>query len=164
MLILHAAGQTCNKFFTYLKYLGDSFETGERIAVLSPDISLIHYPNLITSKQIQFPFYYKSISKIIGYQNNIKTLHYLFGNKYVTKLLNSVFKIIPGMHFIIEPTGSNKSKNHFKYAVEIKEIFKPSKKIILNVETTFKEKRNTHQVICAVHLRYGDYKTFQGGK
>lgn len=164
MIILHAEGQTANKFFSYLKYLGNSFETNEKIVVLSPDISLQHYPNLKYSNQITFPLYFEFISRIIGYEKNIKSLHYLFGNKYITKLLRVVFKIIPGVRFIIEPTGANKSKNHHKHATEIKKILTPSEHIIQSVEVVFNEKKITHQIICGVHIRYGDYKTFQGGK
>ena len=164
MLILHAEGQTANKFFSYLKYLGDSFETNEKIAVLSPDISLQHYPNLLESKQIRFPFYFRYISNVIGYKNNIKALYYLFGNKYSVKVLNSFFKIIPGVHFIIEPTGANKSKNQHKDADKIKYLFTPSIQITQNVEGVFNEKRISNDIICAVHIRYGDYETFQGGK
>ncbi|MDD4728555.1 MAG: hypothetical protein PHN55_07370 [Dysgonamonadaceae bacterium] len=164
MIILNAAGQTCNKFFTYLKYLGDSLETGEKIVILSPDVSLQHYPNLINSKQIKFPFYFKVISNVIGYQKNIKYLYFLFGNRYSIKFLNSFFKLIPRVRFINAPTGSNKSKNYNKHTTEIKNIFTPNQQIIQNVESVFNEIRITHQIICGVHLRYGDYKTFEGGK
>ena len=164
MIILNAEGQTGNKFFTYLRYIGDSLETGEKLIVLSPDISIQHYPNFLKTKIIKFPFYFKSISKIIGYQNNIKYLYYLFGNKYITRLLVIAFKVIPSVQFIVAPTGSNQSKNHFKHSAEIKKIFTPNLHVTQSVEAIFNEKRNTHQIICAVHLRFGDYKTFQGGK
>ena len=164
MIILHAEGQTGNKFFTYLRYIGDSLETGEKLIVLSPDISIQHYPNFLKSKIIQFPFYYKSVSKALGYKNNINFLYYLFGNKYITKLLKTVFKVIPNIQFVVAPTGSNKSKNHFKYTSEIKKIFTPSFHIIESVKSKFNEVKTSHQIICGVHLRFGDYKTFQGGK
>ena len=164
MIILHAEGQTGNKFFTYLRYLGDSFESGEKIIILSPDVSLQHYPNFTGSKLIKLPFYFKSVSRVIGYQKNIQVLYYLLGNKYITKLLSIFFKIIPNVQFIVAPTGSNKSRNHFKHTTEIKKIFTPSIEIIKSVEAIFDEIHSTHQIICGVHLRFGDYKIFQGGK
>lgn len=164
MIILHAEGQTGNKFFTYLRYLGDCIETGEKIIILSPDISLHYYPNLIDSKLIQFPFYFKLTSNIIGYKNNIKMLYYLFGNKYITRLLNRFFKIIPGVQFIVAPTGSNQSKNHFKHSKKIKKLFTPNQEVVKSVESAFNEKKTTPKIICGVHLRFGDYKTFEGGK
>lgn len=164
MIILHAEGQTGNKFFTYLRYIGDSLETGEKIIILSPDISIRHYPGFFRTKLVKFPFYFKSVSKVIGYQNNIKLLYYLFGNKYATRLLKIVFKLVPGMRFIVAPTGSNKSKNHFKHRAEIKKIFTPSLQVTQNVESVFDKILTTHHIICGVHLRFGDYKTFHGGK
>lgn len=164
MLILHAEGQTGNIFFTYLRYIGDCLETGEKIIVLSPDLSLEHYPNLIKSRLIYFPFYFKTFSNIIGSKNNIKALYYLFGNKYITKLLKYFFIIIPNVQYIIAPTGSNQSKNHFKYTDKIRKIFTPNQQTTKSVEAIFNEKRITHQIICGIHLRFGDYKTFQGGR
>lgn len=164
MIILHAEGQTGNKFFTYLRYIGDSLESKEKIVILSPDISIQHYPNFLNTKIILFPFYFKSVSRVIGYKNNINYLYYLFGNKFSTNFLKIILKVIPNIQFIVAPTGSNKSLNHFKHSAEIKKIFTPSLQITRMVQSIFNEKRITHQVICGVHLRFGDYKTFQDGK
>ena len=164
MIILHAEGQTGNKFFTYLRYIGDSLETLEKIVILSPDISIKYYPFFLNNNLVNFPFYFHFISRFIGYQNNIKILHYIFGNKYITKVLEILFKFIPYVHFIVAPTGSNQSKNHFKHIVEIKKIFTPSIQITQSVETIFEKIKTTNKIICGVHLRFGDYKTFQGGK
>lgn len=164
MIILHAEGQTCNKFFTYLKYLGDSLESGEKIVILSPDADIQYYPDLLSTKLIKFPFYFRFISNTIGYKNNIKVLYFLFGNKYITKLLKNAFKIIPGVSFIIAPTGSNKSKNYQKHDAEIKRRFTPTQEIMKSVESVFDIKRLSTQIICGVHIRYGDYKNWEGGK
>ena len=164
MIILHAEGQTCNRFFTYLKYLGDSFETREKIIILSPDVSLQHYPNIIKTELIKFPFYFKTMSKVFGYHKNIKALFYLFGNKYSTRVLKNVFKIVPSVQFIVAPTGYNKSKNHIKHTAEINKIFMPNQVIVQSVTAIFSEIRITHQIIVGVHLRYGDYKIWEGGK
>ena len=99
MIILHTKGQTGNKFFTYLRYLGDSFETGEKIIVLSPDISLQHYPNIITTKLLKFPFYSNFVTNLIGYQNNIRVLNILFGNKYIIKLLKYCYSLLVFISF-----------------------------------------------------------------
>ena len=164
MIILNAEGQTCNKFFTYINYISDSLETGAKIIILSPDPTTRDYPNLRKSGLLKYPFYYARIEKTIGYKNYIKLLNILFGNKYSLKLFSVLFNFIPLVKFINAPTGSYKSDNIGKYDVDLKQIFRPDHKITNQVESQFVKVRKNCEIIYGVHIRYGDYKTWQGGK
>ena len=44
-------------------FVGD-ISSGEKIIILSPDISIRHYPGFFRTKLVKFPFYFKSVSKV----------------------------------------------------------------------------------------------------
>lgn len=164
MIILNALGQTCNKLFTYLHYLGDSIETEEKLIILSPDITIKDFPNIKSSNLIKFPLFNELLSKLIGYNFYIKTLRILFANKYSLKLLALVFKPIPGIRLIVAPTNSNNSKNYLNHIPELKKVFTPKPEIIAEVNSLFKNYRKNHEIICGIHIRRGDYKSWRNGK
>ncbi len=164
MIILHAKGQTCNKFFIYLGFFGDSIESGEKIVVLSPDITIRDYPNLTDSHILKFPFYSVRIANFIGYKTYINSLNIIFGNKIIVKVLFVFFKFIPGIKFLVVASGDHKSKNHLQYAVEFKKLFIPNITVISEVDNVFQNFRTQAEIICGVHIRYRDYKYFKGGK
>jgi len=164
MIILHTIGQTCNKFFIYLGYLGDSYEYGNKIVVLSPDITIKDYPELSKSRILKFPFYPSRVSNLLGYDKYIKFLHYIWENKFVVKFMSAFFKIIPNVNFVIAASGTHKSRNHLKYDDEIRKIFRPDEQIITEVDSVFQNVRKKADIICGVHIRYGDYKHWNNGK
>jgi hypothetical protein len=164
MIIVHAKGQTCNKFFIYFSYLGDSLESGERIIVLAPDITIRDYPNLINSEIIKFPFYFEKFTKVVEYNFYIKLLQYFWENKYMRKFLSIFFKLIPGIDFVIASSGSHKGQNRLKYEKEIRNLFRPNAVVISEVNKAFDKIRTKSEIICGVHIRKGDYKFWNEGK
>ena len=164
MIVLHAEGQTCNKFFIYLGFMADSIESGEKIIILSPDVSIKHYTNLQQTSKLKFPFYNERVANFFGYNNYINLLRIFWGNKFSQRLLSLFFKLIPGVNFVIASSGSHKTNNHRKYAVELKKRFEPNSNVIEDVFSVFKESRTKSEIICGIHIRYGDYKTYKGGR
>lgn len=164
MIILHTIGQTCNKFFIYLGYMGESVETGKKIIILSPDITIKDYPNLSKSTIIKFPFYSNRMVELFGYDNYLKFLRYIWENRFVVRFMSILFKLVPNTNFIIAASGTHKSRNHLKYDKEFKKMFKPDKLIISEVDKVFEQVRKNSEIICGVHIRYGDYKYWKDGK
>ena len=164
MKIIHACGQTCNKFWIYTNYLADSIESGEKLIILAPDITTKDYSNLLNSEYIKFPFYYNSLTKIVGYSTYIKFLNIVFANKLIVRVLQVFFNMIPSIHFINAPVGgylNNKKGIHKK---KINELFSPNQAIKEQVLTAFQPFKKKDNIICGVHIRRGDYKSFNGGK
>lgn len=164
MIILNASGQTCNKFFTYLAYLGDSMDSGKRIIILSPDITLKYFPEMKNSKFLIFPLYNENISKIIGYNFYIRALKLLFSNRISIKIQQYFFRLIPRFQFINAPTNSNTSKTHLKYTKELKVLFSPCKTITSEIDKLFEPIVKSSDIICGIHIRRGDYKKWNDGK
>lgn len=164
MIILHAQGQTCNKLFTYLNYLADCIESGEKMVILSPDITTKDYTNFIKSEYVKFPFYNQRIAGYLGYKNYIRLLHNILGNKYSLQVLNWFFKIVPIARFVNAPTGSFKTHNIYKYETVLKNVFTPDYSITSEVKSGFDRIKADYDIICGVHIRYGDYRTWLDGK
>ncbi|MCY1723260.1 hypothetical protein OU798_23120 [Prolixibacteraceae bacterium Z1-6] len=164
MIILHAEGQTCNRFFTYLNFIADSFETGEKIVILAPDVSFKDYPHLRNLNILKFPFYSDILVKLVGYDTYIKFLQKVLGNTYSLRFLLYLFKIFPSVRFIKAATGSYKSKKRFIHEIKLKQLFTPRFQIMSEVNSIFESKRTDFDLICGVHLRYGDYRIWLHGK
>lgn len=164
MLILNAQGQTCNKFFTYLAYLGDCIESDGKIIVLSPDITLKYFPEMKKSKFIRFPLFSENISEIIGYNRYINILKFLFSNRYSVKILELFFKLIPNIKFISAAINSYDSKTHLKYTAELKKIFTPDYSITSEVDEFFNTITGKFDIVCGVHIRRGDYAEWNNGR
>ncbi|QGY43924.1 hypothetical protein GM418_09720 [Maribellus comscasis] len=164
MIILNATGQTCNKMFIYSNYFAESMESGEKIVILSPDITIKDYPNLQNSGIIRFPFYSSRIAKLFGYKNYINGLRNILGNKYSLKLFALSFKLVPSVNFINAPIGAFKSSNRLKHRGALKNIFTPDSKITGEVESVFNKAKETHDLVCGVHIRRGDYREWLDGK
>lgn len=164
MKILHAYGQTCNKFFTYINYIADGIETGEKIVILSPDITTRYYSNLRKSGVVKFPFYRQSLINTIGYNRYVHWLSSFWGNRYSVKIAYLFFKLVPSVDFVTAPTGSYRSPHRLKHDLALKKFFTPDHIITSEVESVFGKIKKNHDIICGVHFRFGDYRSWQGGR
>ncbi|MFS4416955.1 alpha-1,2-fucosyltransferase [Maribacter sp. 2307ULW6-5] len=164
MKIVQAAGQTCNQFWIYSHYFAEAMVSKERILILAPDISLKDYPNLRKQSFLGFPFYNESFLKVISYKRYINVLNVLFANKVSVLCLTWLFKPIPKISFTAGAMQAFTSKNRTSHKPALKSIFKPKNAIIRSVDSFMAEKRFLFDVIVGVHIRRGDYKTWQYGK
>lgn len=164
MIIVQASGQTCNQFWIYSNYIADCIEFKQRNAIWVPDISIKDYDNFKNSEYLSFPLYSKPLIKILGYKRYFRIMSMLFANKYSLKFFKLLFNLIPGFSFIIPDVEVKKSSFKAKHINQLKKIFKPNEDILNCVEDLFKSKRNVDTLIVGIHIRYGDYRTFQNGK
>jgi hypothetical protein len=164
MKIIQAEGQTFNQVWIYSNYIADCLETGNRIFVLTPIPSMIDYPNFISYDKILFLFGYKFIGIKLGCIKYAVFLRYIFANKYSLKFLELFFTMIPLVKFICAKTGCTKSQYKIKYKSHILHIFTPSNYIQDIVNILFAKIREQYEIIIGVHIRLGDYKTFNDGK
>lgn len=164
MKIIQAEGQTCNQFWIYSNYIADALHSGERITILAPETSIKDYPNLLHSKVIHFPLFNEVISKYVGYRRYVKFLNKLLANKYSKAVLDKILNVIPGVNYIPAKVSCPKSIYRTYDNVKLKLTFQPSEKIKNDVQSIFSEKRNQYDIIVGVHIRYGDYKDYMGGK
>ena len=164
MKIIQAQGQTCNQFWIYSHYIANAIENNETFWALAPDYSIKDYPNLANSEIIKFTLYSKFLIKIFGYKSYLKFVNSFVHNRFTRTFLIQIFKYIPFIDFTwAEMEGYTFDKrNDFKQ--EICHLLKPKDEIIKTVESFFQAKTRKFDIIIGVHLRRGDYKTWQEGQ
>lgn len=164
MKIVYAAGQTCNQFWIYSNFIANSIEKKEKFAIWVPDITLPYFPNLKTSEFITFPLYSNKLAKIIGYKRYISFLSHFFANRYSILFFKLFLNTLPNTTFINADVETEKSKFRVKHLNKIKLVFKPDDSIIFEVEKIFAKNREHYSLIIGIHIRHGDYRTFNNGK
>ena len=164
MKIIQAEGQTCNQFWIYSNYIADCLENGGRFSILVPDVLIADYPSFLNNNVVSFPLYCSFPIKLVGADKYLKILKFVLGNKYSKKCLTVIFKIIPIHQYINAGVLCPKSNYKLKYKNQLKHIFSPSMDIQQYVKNIFSTLRRDFDLIIGVHLRFGDYKTFYGGK
>lgn len=164
MKIVFAEGQTCNQFWIYSNFLADSIEKKEKFAIWIPDITYRYFPNLNKSEFITFPLYSETLVKIIGYNRYIYFLSVFFANKYSIMFFKFLLNNFKNIHFVYANVEVEKSKFRIKHLNSIRYIYRPDDVIIKEVDNIIATNRKQYSLIIGIHIRYGDYRTFNGGK
>lgn len=164
MKIIQAKGQTCNQFWIYSHYFAESMISGEKIIILAPNIELRNYPALCEQKFIIYPFYWRVLLQWISYKKYLIFLNLFFANKFTTKFLCYLFKVVPGIEYIEGEMQDFTSAHWIAQKKNLGKIFKPHISIIQNIKKTFNRLRTSYDIVVGVHIRRGDYLNWQGGK
>jgi hypothetical protein len=164
MKIVQATGQTCNQFWIYSNFLADAIEKKEKFAIWVPDISFEFFPSLLNSEYISYPLYSKRLTHLIGHKKYIKILNYCFSNKFSLKFFQLLINILSGQSFIIADVGIKKSEYKYKNLAQLIQLYIPSEPIVKKVDLFIENIRNEFELIVGLHIRLGDYRTFQNGK
>jgi hypothetical protein len=162
--IIQGTGQTCNKFWLWANLLAEAIEKEERLYILVPDISFIDYPNLQKNVYLKFPVYSQYLANMMGYSNYIKTLSYLLENCITKTFLNILFKFVPQVSYYNLTSGEFKSSFKYQYKQFIDKTFTPKTSIVTACKELFKDKKGDNDLVIGIHIRYGDYRNFKGGK
>lgn len=164
MKIVFAKGQTCNQFWQYSSFIADSIENNEKFAIWVPDITLKYFPNLSNSTYIYFPLYSNTLVKVIGYKFYVNFLIIFFSNRYTISFFKLLLNKWPNVSFCITDVGFKRSKFLIKHLDQIKLIFTPEKTLVNTVNEIFDKIRIQYTLIIGVHIRYGDYRTYNNGQ
>lgn len=162
--IIHATGQMCNQFWIYSNFISNCIEINKTVYIWVAEFDLESFDNLYNSKYFKFPLYNKRLIKLFGrnkYNNLIKKI---FGNKLSINTLKQLSKFIHGIQFTIADVNISKNPNRLKYLNTILDIFSPNNELLAHCEDTFKLYRSDNTIIVGVHIRHGDYETFNNGK
>lgn len=164
MKIVHAEGQTCNQFWIYSNFIADCIEKREKFAIWIPDITFRYFPNLGKSEYVSFPLYSEALAKLFGYNRYIYFLSRLFANKYSIVFFKLFLNNLKNICFIYADVEIEKSKFRIKHLNKIRYIYKPNDSIVEEVDDIFAKKREQFSLIVGIHIRYGDYRTFNNGR
>lgn len=78
-------------------------------------------------------------------------------------VLENLFKFVPNISYTNAKITCPKSKFRLKYKNEIEVLFSPNVSVKNKVSEKFSEKRGENSIIVGVHIRRGDYRTFNNG-
>jgi len=91
-------------------------------------------------------------------------LSLIFGNRYILHFCSLFLNKIPNITFKQESVTTKKSKFRLKHLDTIKHLYTPDKSITGAVDSIFLNNRIKKSRIFGVHIRRGDYVTYQNGK
>lgn len=152
-IISDAPGRLCNRFWSYLDLVAEAISLKSCVFILLWDKDIRYYPNLIHSKHVCTPMYWRGqfplVNEILG-----------------KRLFRGLYKSSIGRKMGFVQGWSHRMEHHFFPAVmdEVKKIFAPEQCIIDEVENLMSPYRRENKIIVGVHVRRSDYKTWQGGK
>ncbi|MBR4307839.1 MAG: alpha-1,2-fucosyltransferase, partial [Bacteroidaceae bacterium] len=159
-IIWDKPGQTCNRLWSYLDTIGWSIRTQNKTYVLFWDKDIRHFDRLRNNPYIKFPLYSKTLIKWFGDAKYQKLLTWIFANRF----LNRFYARTNSKKFVCS-WKQRASKEYFPYVRnEIRDIYTPNQNIIDEVKPVMEHYKREGYFIIGVHIRRGDYKTFENGK
>lgn len=147
-IILEKYGQLCNNMWSYVPYILDALRNNTKLYILGFDDYAKDFPYLNCCNNIQFVNICKSKSIFPFY----------------LKLLFRLSKLSCLQRYIVHPDISKKEDYHIteEEHKKLKHIFSGSRTCSDYLNKVF-ENRSENDIFCGVHIRRGDYKSYQNG-
>ena len=159
-VIYDSPGQTCNRLWSYLDTIGWAIKTNSKVKILFWDKDIIHFDRLRKNPYVKFPLYNKTFVKWLGDKRYLKIVRKIFANG----LVRPHYKNDTSGKYIKGWTKRADS-NYFPDVIDkIKEIYTPNDYVTGDVTPIIEKYRNEGFFIVGVHIRRGDYKTWEGGR
>ena len=159
-IIWDKPGQTCNRLWSYLDTIGWAIRTQNKVYVLFWDKDIKHFDHLRNNPYIKFPLYNKTLITWLGDVKYQKLLTWVFANRF----LNRFYARTTSKKFVYS-WQQRASKEYYPYVMdEIRKLYVPNRKIVDEINSMIERYRREGYFIIGVHIRRGDYKTFEGGQ
>lgn len=157
-IICDAPGQTCNRLWTYVASVARCIAERKRMVILFYDWTIEDFPNLLHCSLISFPLYHKWYLEHGNGWNKYKGLTWKVTHN---KTWDKIF------HFLGFTKGWQ-TRTDTRYLQQtlpqLKHIFCPKDEIMNKAEGLITEMRLTSDIIVGVHIRRGDYATWNDGR
>lgn len=157
-IICDAPGQTCNRLWTYVASVAQCVAEHKKMVILFYDWTIEDFPNLLHSKYIWFPLWHKWYLERGNGWNNYKGLTWKVTHN---KRWDKIFKFFGC-------TKGWQTRTDTRYLAqtkkELQRIFRPKEEIMQKAEGLVAEMRQTADLVVGVHIRRGDYATWNNGR
>lgn len=157
-VICDAPGQTCNRFWTYVATLSECIVRNKKMVILFFDWTIEDFPNLLNCKHIYFPLYHKWYLERGNGWNNYKGFTWKATHNDIWDKIFKLFGFIKGWHTRTDTRYISQAKK------ELQHIFTPKDEIVEQADKLITPYRNSDTIIVGVHIRRGDYKTWNDGR
>lgn len=157
-VICDAPGQTCNRLWTYVPSVAKCIAEHKKMVIIFYDWTIEDFPNLLHCPFIYFPLWHKWYLERGNGWNNYKGLTWKVTHN---KTWDKIFKFLgfkKGWFTMDDTRYIAQTKK------ELQHIFRPRKEITDRAEAMMTEIRKTSDFVVGVHIRHGDYKTFENGR
>ena len=157
-IICDAPGQTCNRLWTYVASIAQCIAEHKKMVIIFYDWTIEDFPNLLQCPFIYFPLYQKWFLERGNGWNNYKGLTWKVTHN---KTWDKIFKTLG---FTKGWDTMNDTRYLAQTKSELQQIFRPRQEIVDKAEAMIVEIRKEADIIVGVHIRHGDYKTFENGR
>lgn len=155
-IICDAPGQTCNRLWSYIGPLSECIAKNKRMAILFFDYTIVDFPHLRDSKYVWFPFF------LPKWLNNGNHWNLFKGITWKMTHYEPWQTIFRALHFTKGWNLRNETRFIAQAKAELIRIFQPSDEILAECRANVSACRG--DIVVGVHIRRGDYKTWNEGK
>lgn len=157
-VICDAPGQTCNRLWTYVASVAQCLAEKKKMLIIFYDWTIEDFPNLLHAKFIFFPLWHKWYLERGNGWNNYKGLTWKVTH---SKRWDRVFAFLG----FTKGWSTRTDTRYLRQTLpELKRIFRPKDAIMQKAEAMMAELRKTSDLIVGVHIRRGDYATWNDGR
>ena len=157
-VICDAPGQTCNRLWTYVASVAQCIAENRSMMIIFYDWTIEDFPNLLHCPFIYFPLWHKWYLERSNGWNNYKGLTWKVTHN---KRWDKSFKFL-GF------TKGWQTRTDTRYLQqtmpELQHIFRPKDEIMQKAETMIVRMRQKVDIVVGVHIRRGDYATWNDGR
>lgn len=159
-IIVDKAGQTCNRFWSYLDSAAKAVVSGKKLWILFWDKDIRYYDALRKSGIVSFPLYNPKLASLFP-NTYLRLITYIFGNRPLVHLYS---RLGEKHGFVSGWKRRNDTKFYPSVIQEMRRLFKPNENIVQEVDNVLGRYRDDGFFIIGVHIRAGDYRSWEGGK
>ena len=157
-IICDAPGQTCNRLWTYVASVAKCIAEHRRMVIIFYDWTIEDFPNLLNCPFIYFPLWHKWYLERGNGWNNYKGLTWKVTHN---KTWDKFFKFLG----FIKGWDTRSETQYLKQTLPcLKQIFRPKESIVEKAEKMIADMRKESDIVVGVHIRRGDYATWNDGK
>lgn len=156
--------QLCNRFWSYIDSIGWAIQNNGHVYSLFWDKNIKDFDALRYNKYLSFPSH-----DIYAFNKGIKIFGWNFSKFLYARIVDSPFahRLYESGKLqkfgFIEGWPTRYNTENIPNRTIVQQLFLPNKYIIEKVDPLFKNYRNNGFFIIGVHIRRGDYQTWQDG-
>lgn len=157
-VICDAPGQTCNRLWTYVASVAQCIAEEKKMVIIFYDWTIEDFPDLLHAKFIFYPLWQPWFLNLPRGWGWYKHLTWIVTHN---ETWDKIFQ------FLGFTKGWNTRGNtrYLKQTLpELKRIFRPKDEIMSRAEGLIAEMRQTSDLIVGIHIRRGDYATWNNGR
>ena len=157
-IICDAPGQTCNRLWTYVASVAQCIAERKKMMIIFYDWTIEDFPNLLHCPFIYYPLWHKWYLERGNGWNNYKGLTWKVTHN---KTWDKIFKFFGC-------TKGWQTRTDTRYLMQtlpdLKRLFRPKDEIMDKAEKLLIEMRCNSDLVIGVHIRRGDYATWNDGR